>query len=128
MSNFNRDNNRAVWFDIPVVDLERATSFYAEVLAVKVEKESFDDFQFSIIEHSDGNGGCLVPKPNEVSSDKGILLYLNVHGRIRDAVQKVQDNGGNVLQEVHSIGPHGFRAIVVDSEGNRIVLHSDIDA
>ena len=76
MSDFNRDNNRAVWFDIPVVDLERATSFYSEVLAVKVEKQSFEDFQFSVIEHRDGNGGCLVPNPDEVSSDKGILLYL----------------------------------------------------
>ena len=128
MSDYNRDNNRAVWFDIPVGDLERATSFYSEVLAVKVEKQSFDDFQFSVIEHGDGNGGCLVPNADDVSSDKGILLYLNVHGRIRDAVQKVQDNGGNVLQAVHSIGPHGFRAIIVDSEGNRIVLHSDVDA
>ena len=127
MSDFNRDNNRAVWFDIPVVDLDRATSFYSVVLAVKVEKQSFDDFQFSVIEHSDGNGGCLVQNPDDVSSDKGILLYLNVHGRIRDAMLMVQDNGGSVLQEVHSIGPHGFRAIILDSEGNRIVLHSEID-
>ena len=35
VSDFNRDNNRAVWFDIPVVDLERATAFYSAVLAVK---------------------------------------------------------------------------------------------
>lgn len=27
MNDFNRDNNRAVWFDIPVADLERATAF-----------------------------------------------------------------------------------------------------
>jgi predicted enzyme related to lactoylglutathione lyase len=128
VSDFSRESNRAVWFDIPVVDLERATAFYSAVLAVKVEIASFNDFKFSVIEHQDGNGGCLVPKPDEVSSDKGVMLYLNVHGRIRDAVQIVQDKGGSVLEEVHSIGPHGFRAIILDSEGNRMVLHSDDDA
>jgi len=34
--------------------------------------------------------------------------------------------GGEVLQAPHSIGPHGHRAIVRDSDGNRIVLHSDL--
>ncbi len=58
VSDFNRDSNRAVWFDIPVVDLDRATSFYSAVLAVKVKKQSFDGFHFSVIEHRDGNGGC----------------------------------------------------------------------
>lgn len=128
MSNYNRDNNRAVWFDIPVADLARATSFYAQVLGVKVDQEKFDQIEFSVIEHHDGNGGCLVPNAGEISSDKGPLLYLNVHGRIRDAVQKVQAHGGKVVNEIHSIGPHGFRAIVLDSEGNRVALHSEVDA
>ena len=67
MSNFNRDNNRAVWFDVPVADLERATKFYAAVLAVGVEQQSFGGMHFSVIEHQDGNGGCLVPNPDEIS-------------------------------------------------------------
>lgn len=123
MSDFNQLHNRAVWFDIPVVDLDRATKFYANVLGVAVTKETFDDFHFAVIEHKDGNGGCLIPNPDDVT-EKGIMLYLNVEGRLHDAVSKVQDFGGNVTQAVHAIGPHGFRAIVVDCEGNRIVLHS----
>ena len=62
MGDFNSQNNRAVWFDIPVADLDRATKFYANV------------------------------------------------------------------QEIHSIGPHGFRALILDSEGNRVALHSETDA
>ena len=65
--------------------------------------------------------------PDEVT-DKGIMLYLNAEGRIRDAVAKVSDLGGSVKQDVHPIGPHGFRAVVLDSEGNRVVLHSTSDA
>ena len=57
-----------------------------------------------------------------------MLLYLNAEGRIRDAVGRAGALGGEVLEDTHPIGPHGFRAIVRDSEGNRIALHSSRDA
>jgi uncharacterized protein len=127
MGELNSQVNRAVWFDIPVADLDRAARFYREVLGVGVDKESFGDFTFCVIEHRDGNGGCLVPNKEEIAAG-GVMVYLNVNGRIRDAVGKVVPNGGSVLQDTHSIGPHGFRAVVLDSEGNRIALHSESDA
>lgn len=40
---------------------------------------------------------------------------------------KVAPNGGKVTEPVHAIGPHGFRALMLDSEGNRIALHSSVD-
>jgi predicted enzyme related to lactoylglutathione lyase len=128
MADFNAENNRAVWFDIPVVDLDRSITFYSAVLAIDVGKAEFEDCTFAVLEHKDGNGGCLVPKPTEVTHDKGILLYLNVDGRIRDAVGKTTANGGEVIQETHAIGPHGFRALIKDSEGNRLALHSNSNA
>jgi predicted enzyme related to lactoylglutathione lyase len=124
MSDFNSKNNRAVWFDIPAAKLDRAIAFYAAVLGVRVDKETFGDSSIGVIEHRDGNGGCLVLNPEEIAAG-GILLYLNVDGRIRDAVAKVVPLGGSVIQPTHGIGPHGFRAIVLDSEGNRIALHSN---
>ena len=127
MGDFNSKYNRAVWFDIPVADLDRAAAFYTAVLGVRVDKETFGDFTFCVIEHKDGNGGCLVKDEAEIAAG-GILLYLNVDGRIRDAVSKVVPRGGTVTKPIHSIGPHGFRAIVLDSEGNRIALHSNTDA
>ena len=128
MSDLNSKHNRAVWFDIPVADLERANVFYRAVLACGVDTEDFDGFKFSVLEHKQGNGGCLVPRPEEISADKGLLLYLNVNGRIRDAVAKAGELGGKLLEDVHPIGPHGFRSLVLDSEGNRIALHSESDA
>lgn len=128
VSDFNSKHNRAVWFDIPVADLGRAAGFYAAVLDVKVHREKFDDFEFCVLDHEDGNGGCLIPKPEEVSSNSGLLVYLNVDGRIKDAVSQVEAQGGKIMQPVHSIGPHGFRAVVLDSEGSRIALHSNSDA
>lgn len=127
MSDMNQAHNRAVWFDIPVADLDRAIKFYEAVLAIKVDKAEMEDFSFGVLEHKEGNGGCLVPNPDEVIGDKGLLLYLNAEGRIKAAVAAVTENGGKVLEPVHSIGPHGFRAIIHDSEGNRLVLHSMTD-
>lgn len=127
MSDFNSQNNRAVWFDIPVADLDRAAAFYRAVLGIQIHKETFGSFTFCVLDHHDGNGGCLVVKPEEVSAT-GILVYLNVDGRIQHAVSQVEPLGGSVLQGTHAIGPHGFRAVVKDSEGNRIALHSNTDA
>lgn len=127
MSDFNSQHNRVVWCDVPVADLDRATAFYAAVLDIPVHKEKFNEFSFSVLHHSEGNGGCLVPHADQVREDRGILVYFNVDGRIRDAVLKVASHGGKVIEPVHSIGPHGFRALVVDSEGNRIALHSSTD-
>ena len=61
------------------------------------------------------------------SANGGILCYLNVDGRIRDAVAQVGKLGGKVIEPTKSIGPHGFRAVVLDSEGNRLALHSQSD-
>ncbi len=128
MSDFNSAHNRAVWFDIPVVELDRAAAFYAAVLGVEVHKEQFGDTSFCVLEHQNGNGGCLVTNESQVTSEQGILVYMNVDKRIRDAVERVTEKGGKMVQPIHSIGPHGFRVIVLDSEGNRIALHSTIDA
>jgi len=81
-----------------------------------------------VFAHDEGNGGCLVPAPDDAGATRGVLLYLNVDGRLRDALQQTEGYGGRVLQRAHPIGPHGWRALVLDSEGNRIALHSTVDA
>src|SRR5512144_483690 len=100
--------NRAVWFDIPVSDLERAAEFYRAVLNVQAQKQEADAVTFYVLQHDGGNSGCLIPADQEIRSDGGVLLYLNVDGRIRDAVTKVEEHGGKVTQRIHSIAPHGY--------------------
>jgi uncharacterized protein len=127
MSEFNSLHNRVVWFDIPVADLGRAAAFYRAVLGVGVETGDFGGMTFGVIEHKDGNGGCLIPNAAEISGNAGILIYMNVDKRIRAAVAETEKHGGKIVAPLHAIGPHGFRAIVLDSEGNRIALHSTVD-
>ena len=127
MSDFNSTHNRLVWFDIPVADLDRASTFYRAVLGVDVHKGSFDGGALCVLAHKDGNGGCLIEDPAGVSGRAGILVYLNADGRIRDALRETERLGGRIVEPLHPIGPHGFRAIILDSEGNRIALHSTVD-
>ena len=128
MKDYNAENNRAVWFDIPVANLDRAQKFYETVLNIKIFRDKFNDFEFCVLDHEKGNGGCLMMSPNEISADKGIMVYMNVDGRIQDAMSKVEPGGGKILESTHQIGQHGFRSVILDSEGNRIALHSNTDA
>ena len=127
MSDLNSRHNRVVWFDPPVLDLERACDFYAAVLGVEVRREQLGEVRFAVLAHDQGNGGCLVPGTPLADPLSGPLPYFNAEGRIREALAWVGPKGGRVLEPIHPIGPHGFRAIVIDSEGNRIALHSEID-
>jgi uncharacterized protein len=124
MSDLNSAHNRCVWFDIPVADLGRAQAFYAEVLGIRIQREAYPGGEFCVLDHDQGNGGCLVVEPAAISRDGGILVYLNAAGRLRAAVDACVRLGGEVLEPIHPIGPHGHRAIVRDSEGNRVCLHS----
>ncbi len=118
--------NQIVWCDIPVLDLDRAVKFYSMVLGAEVKKQEFPGMTISILPHNDGEvGGCLFVSENEKPSDKGMMIYLNANGRLDEAIAAVVPNGGKVVQPKHPIGPFGFRAIILDSEGNRLALHSD---
>jgi uncharacterized protein len=117
-----------VWYDIPVLDLDRASRFYSAVLAGPVEKLDVE-VPTGLLPTTDGQVmGCICVVPGFKPSPDGVMIYLNVNGRLRDAVAAVRANGGTVQIDIHSIAPHGFRAEVLDSEGNCIALHSEADA
>jgi predicted enzyme related to lactoylglutathione lyase len=119
-------SHRFVWVDIPVDDLDRAIAFYAAVLGSPVTREGGPGFSFGLLAHSGSDvAGCLyLAGDDNAPSPRGPLVYLNVEGRIADAVRAAAAHGGSVLQATQAIGPHGYRAIVLDSEGNRVALHS----
>jgi predicted enzyme related to lactoylglutathione lyase len=86
---------------------------------------NYGDFSMGILPHSDSAvGGCLAVMSDTEPSDSGILIYLNCAGRLEEVVALVALHDGTIRQPVHAIGPHGRRAIVIDSEGNRVALHS----
>lgn len=117
--------NQIVWCDIPVNDLDRAIKFYSAVLGQAVSKETFGEMSFGLLPHAKENiSGCLVKTEEAQPSANGPLIYLNCDKRLDDAIAATEKNGGKVLKPKHQIGPYGFRAVILDSEGNRIALHS----
>lgn len=117
---------RLVWFDVPVRDLARAMAFYEAVLQWNVKQEAAG---LAVFEHDDAlTGGCLVEEESYAPSEQGALLYYSVNGRHEEAEHLVALHGGKVLIPKHPIGPFGYRSVVVDSEGNRIALHSEPEA
>jgi len=113
-----------VWVDIPVVEMERAIRFYQQVLNILIDRE-FPDMPIAVFRHQrSAVSACLFRKESELPGDRGPLIYFNADGRLDDALEQVRLCGGKVLKNKHSIGPFGYRAIVLDSEGNRIALHS----
>lgn len=119
-------SNSIVWVDIPVIDIDRAIAFYSAVLGAPVTKAGGPGFVFGLFPHEGTEvGGCVyVADADNAPSRTGPLIYLNAEGRLAQAVAATLEQGGKVIQEPHQIGPHGWRAILLDSEGNRVALHS----
>ena len=119
-------SNTFVWVDIPVANLDRAIKFYSAVVGRPVGRIGGPGFNFGLFEHQGGEvGGCLIePEEGVTPSMTGPLVYIDASGRLDAAVAATRANGGKVLKDKHSIAPNGFRAIIADSEGNRVALHS----
>jgi predicted enzyme related to lactoylglutathione lyase len=117
--------NQVVWVDIPVVDLDRAIRFYSAVLGQPAQKQEYPGMTIGLLPGKDPDvTGCLVADADWKPSDGGPMIYLNAEGRLDEAIAAVESNGGTVIKPRHPIGPYGHRAIILDSEGNRVALHS----
>ena len=124
--------NPVGWFEIYVNDMARAKSFYEAVFATKLESlanPTADDAGLEMWQFSgggpDGHGcpGALCKMEGCAAGGGGTLIYFSCADCAVEAGRGVA-NGGQVYKEKFSIGQYGFIAIVCDTEGNTIGLHS----
>ncbi|MFT4173205.1 MAG: hypothetical protein QM639_11640 [Rhodocyclaceae bacterium] len=114
-----------VWVDIPALDLPRAIAFYSTVLAHAVHEQAHERGRLAVLPSGPGEASaCLIEQAGLRPSMDGPLIYLSAEGRLDEAVIAAAACGGQVLEAPRAIGPFGYRALILDSEGNRIALYS----
>jgi predicted enzyme related to lactoylglutathione lyase len=124
------NNNVVGWFEIPVMNMERAIQFYETVFDFKLTRHHIgppDMAWFPWVETGLDASGSLVQKEDiNKPSMYGVLLYFTAYsGDLSIEVARVKDAGGKVLLPKTLISDDiGYMAIIVDSEGNRIAIHS----
>lgn len=123
--------NPVGWFEIYVQDMPRAKAFYESTLATKLEHlptsdpETWPDMEMFTFPMGEcyGATGALVKMEGVPSGGGGTLVYFSCEDCAVEAARAAA-NGGSLFKEKMSIGEHGFIALVNDTEGNMIGLHS----
>lgn len=127
-------SNPVVHFEIYVEDMARAKAFYEAVFETRLEQmpnptpEMEMDMWFFPMDKdtgmsSYGAGGMLVKMEGFTPGGGGTLVYFGCDDCAVQAA-RAAGHGGSIFQEKTSIGEHGFCAVVRDTEGNLIGLHS----
>ena len=118
--------NALNWFEIPVVDMKRAIGFYEAMLNVKLKEELFNGVPNALFpyEQKVGVGGALFCDGKRKPANGGAVVYLPAPDGVDKAAQRAKKAGGTVVLEKLDIGDPGFIAVVIDTEGNQIGLHT----
>ena len=122
--------NAISWFEIPSSDLARATNFYETIFGVKLAPLDLDNIKmrmFPVDNPATQVGGAVVYSSGfyKPSATDGPLIYLNGNPDVQAVLDKVEKAGGKIMVPKTEISPdYGYMAVIIDTEGNRIGLHS----
>ena len=127
-SRWSDGTNPTPWFEIYVEDMKRARKFYEGLLGVELDLEDMPGGEMEMYlfpgEMSlPRAAGALIKHPMRKPNEQGHLLYFSVPDCATTA-EWAAEAGVPVFVEKQSIGEHGFIAIIGDSEGNAVGLHS----
>jgi predicted enzyme related to lactoylglutathione lyase len=127
------DNNIVGWFEVYVDDMTRARAFYEKVFEAPLsrlgpggeagEEPGLEMWAFPMHQERYGAPGALVRMPGFKAGGNSVLVYFSCADCAVQA-RRASDAGGKVFKEKFSIGEYGFIALVTDTEGNMIGLHS----
>jgi len=122
--------NAISWFEIPAIDLNRAQKFYETIFNIQMVPLDTPNFQmrmFPIEDMMNGIGGAISKAEGfyQPSATDGTLVYLNANPDVQNVLDKIEAAGGKIIVPKTQISPeYGYMAVFVDTEGNRIALHS----
>jgi predicted enzyme related to lactoylglutathione lyase len=117
--------NSLTWFEIPTANLDRAAKFYETVMGTTLKREVFGYPLAMFPASREGVTGALVDAPGRKPGPSGTMVYLNCQGELDAAAARVTAAGGELLIPVTAVpGGFGRFALIKDSEGNHVSLHS----
>lgn len=123
-------HNVVGWFEIPVLDMDRAIEFYQAVFGFELSRHllgPLDMAWFPRVDKSEGAGGSLVKfDPAYKPSPDGVVVYFTAFsGDVAVELSRVEAAGGEVLKPKTRISEeHGYMGLFLDTEGNRVAVHS----
>ncbi|MCZ4293560.1 MULTISPECIES: VOC family protein [Vibrio] len=121
--------NPVGWFEIYVNDMPRAKAFYEAVLETSLEhledvaNMGVEMWLFPSDMEQYGASGALAKMEGVAAGGNSTMVYFSCQDCAVEE-SRVEQAGGKVMNSKFSIGPHGYIAIVADTEGNMIGLHS----
>ena len=124
-------SNALNWFEIPVLDFSRAKKFYETIFDYQMPENQMGPARmgFLLFDFQNGKvGGAIVHYPEFYTpQSNGTLVYLNCEPDLEPVLDKVEAAGGKIIQvksENSAEQRLGFSALILDTEGNRVALHS----
>jgi predicted enzyme related to lactoylglutathione lyase len=119
------------WFEIPVSDFDRAKKFYETLFNFQMPENQMGPARMGFLLYdfqNGGRGGAIVHNPEFYQpNSNGTLVYLNCEPDLSGVLNKVSGAGGKILVEKKAVAPEqqlGYWALIEDTEGNRVALHS----
>lgn len=122
--------NAVSWFEIPTQDIDRATKFYETIFNVSLiplDVQQLKMRMFPLENPMSGVGGALCYNKEfyKPSATDGPLIYLNGNPDVQNILDKIEAAGGKIMVPKTQISPeYGYMAVFIDTEGNRVALHS----
>ncbi|WP_405205980.1 VOC family protein [Aquimarina sp. LLG6339-5] len=116
------------WFEIPVINMDRAKAFYEKVFNIDISLHKMDGVEMGWFPNKNEVGvatGTLIQLDEDYKpSSDGVVVYFSSED-VANEIERVETSGGKVLINKKLISEeNGFFAQFIDSEGNRIALHS----
>jgi predicted enzyme related to lactoylglutathione lyase len=113
------------WFEIPAIDFNQAVQFYNHIFGIEMAQNITKVNSMAFFPVKSGIGGAVIAGPGSIPSDKGPLIYLNGGNDLNEVLNKVTDAGGRIVMPKTLISDDaGYFAIFIDSQGNKLALHS----
>ncbi len=119
--------NSISWFEIPSTDINRAQKFYEAIFDIKMISIDYPHQMkvFPTENPMNITGAICFNSEFYTPSEKGTLVYLNGNPDVQKILDKIEDAGGKiVVQKLEVSAEHGHIAVFIDTEGNRVGLHS----